>query len=104
MTHADTERKEHKEYRESWHLSKEVPIALIGTLLITIVSVAIGWSKMDSRVEAVEKSQVESKLDKSLKENRLDNKLDQIQNDITKIKDQFLEQARSDLLRERGRR
>lgn len=90
--------------KESWHLSKEVPLALIGTLFITIITLAIGWSKMEARVEAVEKTQIELKLDRSFKEVKLDSKLDQIQNDITKIKDQFLDQARSDLIRERTRK
>lgn len=89
--------------KEAWHLSKEVPVALIGTMLTMIVTLSFAWSKMDSRVEAVEKTQARIEIEKAMSESKLDNKLNQIQGDITKIKDQFLLQAQNDLARERER-
>lgn len=102
MNHADAERKEHYGRREAWHLSKEVPIALIGTMLATIVGVALGWSNLTARVDSTEKAIIRIETTAIVKENKLDSKLDQIQNDVTKIKEQFLLKAQDDLARERS--
>ena len=43
---------------ESWHLDKKVPVAIIVTLILQIFGAAWIASKLDSRVEALEKSDV----------------------------------------------
>lgn len=41
---------------ESWHFDKRVPVAIIITLITQLIGVAVLASKLDSRVEALEKS------------------------------------------------
>ena len=43
---------------ESWHLDKKVPVAIIITLVIQIAGAAWIASKLDARVESLEKSEV----------------------------------------------
>lgn len=40
----------------AWHLDKRVPVAIIITLITQLIGVAVLASKLDSRVEALEKS------------------------------------------------
>ena len=89
--------------KESWHLSKEVPIALIGTLLVTIVSATFAWSKIDSRIEAVEKAQNESKVSATAADLKLDRKLDLIQTSVAELNTRFM-QAQIDSARAASRK
>ena len=78
--------------KQSWHLDKGVPIALIASLLMTIVVTAMAWSKMDARIEAVEKAQAEAKMTSKEDTQRLDRKLDEIQKSISGFREQYLQQ------------
>jgi len=40
--------------RESWHLDKRIPIAIIGIILVQSGSIIWGAAKLDSRVEVTE--------------------------------------------------
>lgn len=87
-----------------WRLNREVTLTLILTVLGTIVSVIYTLSKLEARVEAVEKAQTEAKIAAAANESKINAKLDDIQDKLDKIQAQFLVQARNDLDYERGRR
>lgn len=86
----------------SWHLDKKVPIGLIVTVIVQIVLIVIFFVKMDGRVEALEKQQIETSSNRftssdaalhayKISQNREDitniyTKLDMIQRDISAIK------------------
>ena len=87
--------------KQSWHVSKEISITHLVTTGSVIVAVIYGWSKLEARIDAVEKNQVRVEQTTMLNDAKLDSRLSQIQNDIRGIKDQFLIQAQADLVRER---
>jgi len=55
---------------EGWHLDKKVPIALIIVLVIQTVGVVIWGTRLDSRVEFVERSQVVIDRDRMIARSR----------------------------------
>jgi type II secretory pathway component PulL len=78
----------------SWHWDKRVPIALIATLFFSFAGqsvMAVWWaSKMDARVEALEKHQEKQALILTPATDRLTRvevKLENLQSGITDIKD-----------------
>lgn len=73
-----------------WHVDRKVPVALIVTFLLMFASqsgTALIWaSKMDSRVEALEK-QTASAAPMPDRMTRVEVKLESVQAGITEIKD-----------------
>lgn len=90
--------------REPWHLSKEVPIALILTLVGYGLTGIIFSTKLVSRVEALEIANAKGEETARRDAAKFDDKLNEIQRSVTKINDLFLEQARAELAREMARR
>lgn len=75
---------------EKWHVDKKVPVAMMVTLFLMFTgqsATALWWaSKMDSRVEALEK-QSASAAPMPDRMTRVEVKLESVQAGITEIKD-----------------
>jgi prefoldin subunit 5 len=83
----------------SWHLSKEVPVALITSLAISVMTGVYAVSKLDSRVEALEKAILKTDAIAATTDNKIESKLNQIQASISELNNKFM-QAQIDMARE----
>lgn len=48
--------KQERRVYDSWHFDKRIPLALIGTLVLQLIVLVWGASKLDSRVLVLEKA------------------------------------------------
>lgn len=85
----------------AWHMSREVSVTNVITILSVLIALVAGWEKLSGRIEAVEKDQIRFETNAKLIETRLEQKLDRIQHVVDVIKEQFLRQAQNDLEREK---
>lgn len=59
----------------NWHLSKEVPISIIFTLLVQAAAGIVFATKLDARVGALESAKEATKLEQHERDERQDNAL-----------------------------
>ncbi len=88
--------------KPAWHLSREVSIAQITAIVSVASGLLISWSKMDSRIDTVEKKQIADAAMAAISDSKIDRQLEAIKNEIANINKQFLVEAQRNLDRERA--
>jgi hypothetical protein len=88
--------------KQAWHLSREVSITHLVATLSVVSGLIISWSKMDSRIDTIERKQIEAVASMSISDSKIDRQLESIKNEIAAINKQFLVEAQRNLDRERS--
>jgi len=63
------------------------------TIGVMVVSLSATWARMDTRIDALERTQIRADAAQSNIESKLERRLEKLQGDITTIKEQLFTQA-----------